>query len=348
MEQNKPQHEEKEVELVPIFVWIGRGISSFFNGIGRFFASLGHLFLLFLIFLQRNLLLVVGITILGGALGWYLNKQAKSSYTGEMIVQPNFNSNSQLISKVDYYQSLINESNTKQLGKELAITSEQASSLLSITIEPFYNKNELIESYDELARKSDSVAVSNLDYDEYANAYRKNDYQHYKIEASSKNPYAVNKLFSKLENLEETSAIAANKLAEQTSAEYNLLNFQNQQELVGNLILAYQNAIAANSANPSLSRPEQLFVGNQRPDDTYKNLFEERTLILKEVEKARAVKYQLTGTVNVLSKFVGKGTLKKNHFVLEGAALFFCLGILVAAIPNVWRFLKDYEERSAS
>ena len=70
MNQNGDQNrEEQEVDLVPVFVWIGNGIKNFFKGIGAFFKAIGHAIILFLVFLQRNIILIGAFLIAGLALG---------------------------------------------------------------------------------------------------------------------------------------------------------------------------------------------------------------------------------------------------------------------------------------
>ena len=73
MNQNDPQNrEEQEVDLVPVFVWIGDGIKGFFRAIGNFFKAIGHAFILFLIFLQKNIILIGAFVVLGIVLGYYM------------------------------------------------------------------------------------------------------------------------------------------------------------------------------------------------------------------------------------------------------------------------------------
>lgn len=343
MQENKP-YQENEIELVSVFSWLGKGIENVFKGIGIAITSTITFIILFLVFIQKNIFLLIGIVALGAALGWYLDQETQSSYTGEMIAQPNFDSNAQLISKVNYYQSLIEENNTTVLTKELGITSSQAESLTDVSITPFYNNNEMLESYDEFAKKSDSVAISNFDYSEYKSTMRPEDFEFYKITAAGKNPYSIEKILNKLGSIKETNAIESNKIAEQATAEYSLIILQQQMDQVSALIAGYQTAIAASALNPAAPRPEQIFVGNQRPDDTFKNLFDEKARLIVEISKARLEKFKLVNTINIISQRVSKGTTEKKHFIVKSMVIFFGLGLLIALIPLIWKFLKKYDE----
>lgn len=345
MEQNKSQHEEKEIELVPMFVWIARGISDFFKGIGNFFAGIGHFFILFLIFLQRNLLLIAGITILGGALGWYLSQEDKKVYTTEMRVQPNFDSTEHLIAQVNYYQSLINEKDISKLAKELGITSSMAASINSISIEPYYNETELLREYDDLARRSDTMALKDLTFEGYKNAKRDFDYEFQVINASGKNTIALNKVMDKLVALEQTTSISASKRTSLEIAEYKLAAMELQVRNLDTLMLSLQKAVkesGTNQATPS----NNIYLSNEQKSTTvFNSLFDEKQRMLDGIEYTKKQYYNYQNVINVVSKHTQKGVITKKNLILKGVMVFFILSLIVAALPKLWKFLNDYKEK---
>jgi hypothetical protein len=343
MEQNKPQHEEKEVELVPIFVWVSRGISNFFNGIGRLFSSLGHLFILLLVFIQRNFLLIAVVTLLGGALGWYLNNQSKSNYSGEMVVQPNFKSTSQLYSQINQLQSYVNEKKTPELVKVLGITSSQASTIKSLEVKPFFNETELLIEYDKLTRKTDSVALESATFNGFKSAKRDIDYESQSIIISGTNPYAINKALDKLLDLKETSSITASREAEIETVDYQITALLYQAEQIAGLLTAYKTAIETTNTNPTGSS-NSFYLNGLQGANNYENLFNQKNAILYDLNEARAKKYSYNKTVNELSRYIKKGTIVEKYVIIKGLLVFFILGLLIASIPGLWRFLKDYEE----
>lgn len=346
MEQNKPQHEEKEVELVPIFVWIGRGISSFFNGIGRFFAGIGHLLLLFLIFLQRNFLLILGVTILGGALGWYLNQGSKNAYTTEMRVQPNFKSTEHLISKVAYYQSLIGEQDFTKLGKELGITSSMAASINAIAIDPYYNETELLEEYDAFARSSDTMALKDLTFKGYKAAKRDFDYEFQVITATGTNTIALNKAMDKLVALDQTTAIAAAKRTSLETAEFKLAAMELQVRNLDTLMLSLQKAVKDAGSNTITPSNNIYLTEQQESSSLFTSIFEEKQNMLNRIEITKREYYDYQNVINVVSRYTQKGAITNERLVLKGILLFFFIGLIIAALPKLWRFLKEYDERS--
>ena len=165
MNQNENQkQEEQEVDLVPVFVWIGDGIKGFFRAIGNFFKAIGHAIILFLIFLQKNIILVGLFILVGIGLGYYFDSAGKSNYTAQLRVQPNFNSSSQLISNIKYYNSLTGEGDYDRLANALGLSVEEAKKLKSFSIEESYNDTELLAEYDRLARDSDTMALDNFNF----------------------------------------------------------------------------------------------------------------------------------------------------------------------------------------
>lgn len=347
MEENKPKHQEKEVELVPIFVWIGRGISGFFNGIGRFFAGLGHFFILFLIFLQRNLILIAGLTVLGAALGWYLNQGSTNAYTTEMRVQPNFNSTEHLTAKVFYYQSLVDEKDIAKLGKELGITSSMAASIKNISIKPYYNDIELLKEYDDFARSSDTMALKHLNFASYKGSKRDFDYEFQIITASGSNTIALNKVMDKLIALEPTTAMIAAKNIGVETTWFKLAALDTQLRGLDSLMVSLNKSVRNSSMNQTTPSNNFYLSEQQESSNVFKSLFEEKNSVLNRIEEAKKDFYNYENMINVVSRYTQKGAIEKERLILKLALIFFLFGIVVAGIPKLWKFLKAYEERNA-
>jgi hypothetical protein len=347
MEQNKLNHEEREVELVPIFVWLGRGISGFFNSIGRFIVGMGHLFILFLIFLQRNLILILGITFLGGALGWYLNQGSKNLYTLEMRVQPNFNSTEQLVGQVEYMQSLIDQKETTTLAKFIGVTSSQATSLNSFKIEPYFNDTELLVEYDELARKSDSIALENFTFEGFKNSKRNFEYEKQAIIISGTNPYALNKAADNLISIKETSGIRLNKEAAIVNVNYKIEALEYQSGQIASILSSYALAIGSTNSG-SEAGTTNIYSGSSQNDSKFQELFNQKNNILLELKKAQELKYSYQQTILEISRYVKKGTLTEQRLILKFLFLFFVIAIILASIPKFWSFLNEYEDKPSN
>lgn len=345
MEQNKPQHQENEVELVPVFVYIGRGISNFFRGVGNIFVGLGHFFLVLLIFIQRNLLVIAGFAILGAALGWYLEQDTKNLYNAQMQVQPNFKSTEHLTSKVLYFQSLIVEKDFAKLGKEVGVTSNMAESIKSISIEPYFNETELLKEYDDLARRSDTMALKNLTFTGFKDAKRDFDYEFQSITAAGTNTVALNKVMDKLVALEPTTTIAAQRIAAVESSQYKLAAMELQVRNLDSLMVSFQKAVRESGTATGVPKNNFYLSQQEESKTVFSSIFKEKQDMLYMIEAAKEEYYKNQNIINVVSRFTQKGSIENQHLMIKGAILFFLVGLIVAAVPRLWKFLKAYDEK---
>ncbi|MGJ8683030.1 MAG: hypothetical protein ACSHWW_00305 [Nonlabens sp.] len=343
---NQPQNnQEQEVDLVPVFVWISNGFKGLFNGIGKAIKGLGHFLVLFLIFIQKNLIIVGLATVLGIAAGWYLNSQSGNQFTAQVLVKPNFKSTGQLISNVTYYQSLIEQEDFDKLGKELNISTDKAAKISSLDINPEFNDTELLEEYDKLARRSDTMALDNFTFEGFKAAKRDIDYEFQLIDISSTDRTVLEDVLENVIKVKENSIIKAERQALKETADFDLKAMSYQLSELDSLIAAYQTAIK--SSDVKGGNGTNLYLGDQKPSEALKNLFDQKRNILYNMSVVRKEKYSYDNTVNIASQFIKKGTIEKKHYRLKGALIGLGFGLLIALFPLVWRFLKNYEKENA-
>ncbi|PRP67775.1 hypothetical protein [Nonlabens agnitus] len=345
MNQNDPQNrEEQEVDLVPVFVWIGDGIKGFFRAIGNFFKAIGHAIILFLIFLQKNIILIGLFILVGIGLGYYLDSAGKSNYTAQLRVQPNFNSSSQLISNIKYYNSLTDEGDYDRLANALGLSLDEAKKLKSFSIEESYNDTELLAEYDRLARDSDTMALDNFTFEGFKEAKREIDYEFYEIIAKAETRAILEKAIPKVIDIKENSGIKAARLSYLENTEFDIEAKKYQLSEIDSLIAAYQKMISTEKS--SSGGNTNLFVGDQRSSDNLANLFYQKQTLLEDLQALREDKYASENIVNVVSEYIVKGNVKNEHIKLKLILVFFFLGIFVASIPLLWRFLNTYSAKN--
>lgn len=121
MSQNTNNSENQEIDLS----MISDKVKGFFDGIA---------FSIFkgILFLKRNLIILVILFVTGFLIGLYLDKINKS-YDSEIIVKPSFGSTDYLYSKIDLLESKIKEKDTLFL-KYIGI--EKPKTLIFVEIEP--------------------------------------------------------------------------------------------------------------------------------------------------------------------------------------------------------------------
>ncbi|WP_194851613.1 hypothetical protein [Nonlabens antarcticus] len=341
MEQphNDNHRDEQEVDLVPVFVWIGNGVKGFFNAIGAFFKAIGHGIILFLIFLQKNIILIGIFLILGLALGYYLDTENKTNYSAQLRVSPNFQSAAQLISNINYYNSLTEEKDYELLSQELGISKEEASGLKSFDIEPSFSDTELLIEYDRLARRTDTMALDNFTFDGFKDAKREIDYEFYEINAEASSRGVLEKISDRIVNVKETGGIKAARLVMVEGVRFNVDIKQAQLIELDSLIVAYQDMLKSN--RPS-GNSTNLYLGDRESSDKLMNLFKQKQALLYDLDVLRDDQYGSENTVNIESQYIVQGAIAKQYIKLKMLLVFFGIALLIAVIPLVWRFLKAY------
>jgi hypothetical protein len=344
MENQPNNNQEQEVDLVPVFVWISNGFKNLFSAIGGFFKGIAHFLILFLIFIKNNIILLGALCILGGGLGMYTSRESKKNFTAQLRVQPNFESAGQLISNLEYYNSLVDQEDFKTLGKELNISIEEAGHLKSFEIEADFNDTELLKEYDYMARRADTVALENYTFEGFKQAKRAIDYQFYKVEIVSKDRAALEKSASVAVQVEDNPLIKAQRLASRETTAYNIDNMEYQLQEIDSLMVAFQVSLKNKDSNGS--QGTSVFVNGQNKTEVFKELFDEKSRTFFNLENEREKKYSYENTVNIVSYFIKKGVIEKKHLTLTYALVFFGLGLLIALIPLVLRFLNNYQKEA--
>ncbi|WP_124979081.1 hypothetical protein [Nonlabens xiamenensis] len=343
MDHQPEKQQEQEVDLVPVFVWIGNGFKNLFNAIGNALKGIGHFLILFLIFIKKNLMLLSLFFIVGAALGFYLRQESKKIFTAKMRVQPNFESAGQLISNINYYNSLLDQGDYERLSNQLEIPEQVVSQLKSVEIEADFNDTELLEEYDELARKSDTMALENFTFEGFKAAKRNIDYQYYHVIVSATDRQVLQEYAPKLVEIEENSKIMAERLAARESSQFNIEKLEYQLQELDSLISSYQEAIRKSDNKDDGGN--NIYLNNKDQNSVFRDVFYQKANLLKMLKEERLEKYSYDKTVNMVSFLVTKGTLEKQHLTVKFAFAFLGLGLLVALIPLLWRFLNDYEKK---
>jgi uncharacterized membrane protein len=114
--------QDKEVDL-----------SQVSKSIGLFFDRIAIKIFHFILFLKRNLIILLVLIILGVVSGYFIDKNNKI-YESEIVVKPNFQSVDYLYDKIDLIQSKIKENDTLFLKNQVGIAHPKK--FLKISIDP--------------------------------------------------------------------------------------------------------------------------------------------------------------------------------------------------------------------
>lgn len=120
-------------------------LSQIANKVNGIYDSLLNKLFRFILFVKRNVILLLVLFVVGAVIGFYLDKKVKS-YDNQIIVSPNFGSTDFVYAKIDLLQSKITEGDTVFL-KEIGIKNTKKFG--KIEIKPIVDVYKFIENNKE-------------------------------------------------------------------------------------------------------------------------------------------------------------------------------------------------------
>lgn len=117
---------------------LGKKIKNIFNGFVNWIFRI-------LLFIKKNIIVVIALFIIGVVIGYFLDKDDKT-YTNEIIVMPNFGSVDYLYDKVSQIQSKIKERDKKFLNQ---IGIKDTKEIRKIRIEPINDVYKFVQNNDQ-------------------------------------------------------------------------------------------------------------------------------------------------------------------------------------------------------
>lgn len=113
------------------------------NKIGKFFENISISIFKAIVFFKKNIIIIGILFFIGLGLGLYLDSSTKT-YNNQLIVSPNFESNSYLYSKVNLINSKIHEKDTVFLKEVIGII--EPTKIIKITIQPINDVYKFIDN----------------------------------------------------------------------------------------------------------------------------------------------------------------------------------------------------------
>jgi uncharacterized membrane protein (UPF0136 family) len=194
----------EEVDLGQLFKVIGNGFRNFFNAIGNLFKSLFHYLILVLIFVKKNILFLGLATLLGGIIGYFIDKNNDPFFSSEMIIKTNYGSAKRLNNQKEYINNLIKDEDSVALANYFNIKSTEASQLVSFQVEPFEKQKNLLIDYDYFMVRRDTNYVKEFNFKDFSNRVSDEDLRFQKVTFYALNDAIFGKLSSGLKNGVET------------------------------------------------------------------------------------------------------------------------------------------------
>ena len=321
-EEQRPnnQNSSDEIDLGQLFQMIGRGFRRIFKAILRLF-----------LYLKKNALILIGLAVMGVAIGFGLNQIVNKRLKIEIIVKPNLESKDYLYNVVNELQSnIIAEDTAFFKSIDIDVTGIKG---FEITIEPVEEKNsrsnmdedikylELLEKFQNNAFVSDVVKSeisnkSSLNHRitvYYKNAQEGNGYAKKIMAYINSNEY-----FNELVKIHRENALER--------IEYN----EGLIKQVDELIISYSNKMANLQSGSGEGR---IILDAERQSDIT-DFFEIKNNLIRDTERKKLELYQQQNAIKIINfgnmQQVQKSLLGKNivliPFILM--TLFFLVSII--------------------
>lgn len=342
------QNSSDEIDLGQLFQMIGRGFQKFFNFIGSIFKGIFHLIILFLLFVQKNIIVIAAAVIIGGVGGFILDRATPEKYISRMVVEPNFNSVQQLYNNIDFYNDLAKAEDSVALATALNITEHEASTIKEIFTDSYSDENQKIKLFDQFIKELDTTTIKAIDYENYLENFNSLDARFHQISVISTdnkvakkaqpaiiNSISVNEYFKLQKKINDENLDLQEEIYQKQLIELDSLQSLYRTVLVKEADKPMQGT-SINMAQTGESRSRELALIQE------KDILKEK---LVELNEERANKSTI---INVISDFPTRGVELRGiwnsyKFKLPIALLILVFGIL--ALLEINKYLKSYSKK---
>lgn len=342
------QNTSDEIDLGQLFQMIGRGFQKFFNFIGSIFKGIFHIIILFLLFVQKNIIVLAIAVVVGGIGGYFLDTITPEKYVSRMVVEPNFNSVQQLYNNIAFYNDLAAAKDSVALATALNITDREAASIVEIYVDSYSDENQKIKLFDEFIRELDTTTVKAIDFENYLENFNSMDARFHQISLISTDNTVAKKTQTAIIN-----SISVNdyfKLQKRINDENLALQdtiYKKQLAEIDSLQSLYRTVLVKEADKPMQGTNINLAEGGESTNRELA-LVQEKDILKEKLVALNRERANKSTIINVISDFptrgVGqKGLLKSYKFKMPLLLLGLVIAVLGAFELN--RFLKTYNKK---
>jgi len=335
-----------EIDLGQLFQMIGRGFQKLFDFIASIFKGLFHILILFLLFLQKNFLILTIAVVIGGIGGYILDKYKAPKYISKMVVEPNFNSVQQLYNNIDFFNDLAKAEDSVALANALDIKVVEAATIKKIFVDSYSDENQKVKLFDDFIKELDTTTIKALDYESYLKNFNSMDARFHQISVISTNNTIAKKLQATI-----ISSIATNdyfKLQKRINDENLALQdsiIRSQMIEVDSLQKLYKTVLVKEADKPMQGTNINL-AENGESQNKELALVKERELLKNQLVRLNENRANKSSILNVISDFPSRGVKQKGFwnsykFVLPLALLTLIISFL--GLVEINKFLKNYQ-----
>ncbi len=346
MSDKVPTTQNEEVDLGKLFQLIGKGFSNFFKAIGNFFKAILHYLILILIFFRKNALIIGIATILGGVIGYVLEKNVEDIYMSTMIVDTNYGSGHRLYKQIDLLNTLISEEDTIRLSEIFNIKPSKASTLNSFKVEPYDKEKNLVKEFDKYMQKTDTIFTRGFTVEKFAKRINNPDLEKQTITAYSSDKKIFNKLKGGIIELNENDYFKKRKKSKLQELSNRKVIVEKDLKVIDSLRNLYKN-VAILSANNNTSSSTNIDLGGkQKTKNKDIELFNKNIDLVDRLSEINLEFVNYDFIIDPISEFNDgeKYSSLINSNRLKYAAFGFLLSLVVILAMRLNKYLTNYQK----
>jgi len=334
-----------EIDLGQLFQLIGRGFQKLFDFIASIFKGIFHLIILFLLFVQKNFIILTLAVVIGAIGGYVLDMVGAERYISKMVVEPNFNSVQQLYNNIDFYNDLAKAEDSIALADALKISTNEAASIKEIFVDSYSDENQKIKLFDEFVRELDTSTIKAIEFESYLNNFNSLDARFHQISLISTNNLVAKKVQPTI-----VESISANEYFKLQKG-INDINLELQDSIINHQLSeldSLQNlykTILVKEADKPMQGTNINLAENGESQNKELALVKEREILKNRLVALNQEKANKSSILNVISDFPNRGVKVKGFwssykFVLPLTFLGIVFFVLVSLSIN--KYLKVY------
>ena len=336
-----------EIDLGQLFQLIGRAFQKAFDFVGSIFKGIFHLIILFLLFLQKNFIVLVIAGLIGAAAGVVLDLYKTQKFVSKMVVEPNFNSVQQLYNNIDFYDDLAKAEDSLALANALNLETGEAASIKEIFADSYSDENQKIKLFDEFIRELDTTTVKALDYESYLENFNSLDARFHQITVIATNNTIAKKIQPAL-----IGSISANdyfKLQKRINDENLALqdSIINSQLIEVDSLQALYKRVLVKEADKPMQGTNINLSENGISRNKELALIKERELLKEQLVELNEERANKSAILNVISDFPARAVEQKgfwNSFKFLLPIITFGMVLIILGIASLNSYLKKYQQ----
>lgn len=345
------ENASEEIDLGQLFKLIGDGFNKLFRFIENICKGLFHVFIIFLLFIQKHFLKFMIVGLIGIGTGWYWDTVTDPIYRSSMIVQPNFNSTQQLYNNVEFYNDLAEEKAYKTLAASLKISDLEAQTIIKIEIEAFTDDNQKLKQFSNFVSTLDSTSRASLSYKDYLENFNNIQARFHKIELDSKNPEVAKKCQNAIvRSIENNKYFKTQKLTNDLNIKLSETNIDDQLKQVDSLKIFYQELKLLELKKPEGTSETSINLSSDSKslDRSEITLLDRSKRLNSEIQILNQRKANTENIVNVMSDFPDKGgrvndlTTKKKVLL---PIFLIAISLIILGMLSLNKYLGNYVKK---